>query len=73
MESLLRRAIEIDPDYALALVYLAFCQFNMVSQNWADHAPHEIANLARAAMQLDRADPEVLLRAGYLGLFGKPV
>jgi adenylate cyclase len=66
MESLLRRAIKIDPNYALALVHLAFCQFNMVAQGWADHAPREIANLARAAMQLDSADPEVLIRAGYL-------
>ena len=66
VEALLRRAIEIDPDYALALVYLAFCQFNMVSQNWADHASREIAKLARAAMQLDGTDPEVLCRAGYL-------
>jgi len=65
-EALVRRAIEIDPDYALALVYLAFCQFNMVSQNWADHACSEIAKLARAAMQLDGTDPEILYRAGYL-------
>ena len=36
------------------------------SQNWADHAPREIAELARAAMQLDGTDPEVLYRAGYL-------
>jgi adenylate cyclase len=66
MEALLRRAIEIDPGYALALVFLAFCQFNMVVQGWADYASREIAKLAQAAMQLDGADPEVLLRAGYL-------
>ena len=66
MEALLRRAIEIDPGYALALVFLAFCQFDMVVQGWADYASREIAELAQAAMQLDGADPEVLLRAGYL-------
>ena len=65
-EALLRRAVEIDPGYALALVYLAFCQFNMVSQNWADHASNDIAKLARAAMQLDAADPQILHPAGYL-------
>ena len=59
-------AIEIDPDYALALVCLAYCQFVMVSQHWADHSPREIAERARAAMQLDGTDPEVLYRAGYL-------
>jgi adenylate cyclase len=66
VESLLQRATEIDPDYALALVYQAFCQFIMVSQNWEDYSPREIASLAQAAMQLDGTDPEVLYRAGYL-------
>jgi adenylate cyclase len=66
VESLLQRATEIDPDYALALVYQAFCQFIMVSQNWEDYSPREIASLAWAAMQLDVTDPEVLYRAGYL-------
>ena len=36
----------------------------MVSQRWADHSPRDIAKRARAAMQLDGADPEVLCRAG---------
>ena len=66
VEALLRRAIEIDPDYALALVCLAYCHFVMVIQHWADHSPREIAERARAAMQLDGTDPEVLYRAGYL-------
>jgi adenylate cyclase len=64
--ALLRRAIEIDPDYALALVWLAYCQFIMVSQHLADHSPREIAERALAAVQLDGRDPEVLHRAGYL-------
>jgi tetratricopeptide (TPR) repeat protein len=38
----------------------------MVSQNWSDRAPHEIANLARSAMELDGDNPEVLHQAGYL-------
>jgi adenylate cyclase len=66
VESLLRRAISIDPDYALARVNLALCRFNMVSQNWVDHSPREIAEQARAAVQLDGTDPEILRGAGSL-------
>jgi adenylate cyclase len=66
---LLRRAIEIDPTYALGLAYLAACHWGMVAQNWMDRdnpAVAEMIDLAKAAVALDGSDPEVLRIASFI-------
>jgi adenylate cyclase len=66
---LLRRAVEIEPAYAPGLAYLALCQWTIVSQGWMDRgnpAVAEMINLARAALALDRNDPEILRIAGNI-------
>jgi adenylate cyclase len=66
---LLRRAIEIDPGYALAMAHLATCQWQLVSQNWIerdDPAAADMVQLARAALTLDGNDPDVLRDVGFI-------
>ena len=66
---LLRRAVEIEPAYAPGLAYLALCQWTIVSQGWMDRgnpAVAEMIDLARAALALDRNDPEILRIAGNI-------
>jgi adenylate cyclase len=68
-ERLLRRAIDIDPDYALALAVLSGCQTIMVSQNWIDRAHpsvREMIHLAQTAVALDSNNPEVLWWAAWI-------
>jgi adenylate cyclase len=68
-ERLLRRAIDLDPGYALALVSLARCQWTMVSQNWidrSDRAVAEMVDLAQTALALAGNDPEVMSPASFI-------
>jgi TolB-like protein len=64
---LLRGAIEIDPSYAPAAAYLAWCLWFTVSQNWIDRsdpAAADMVQLAQTSVTLDPDDPEVLTMAG---------
>ena len=66
---LLRRAIAIDPRYALSFAQLARCSWYLVAQGWMHRDNPEIADmleLARAALALDGDDPEVLAIAAPL-------
>jgi TolB-like protein/class 3 adenylate cyclase len=68
-ERLLRKAIEIDPTYPLARVYLSLSLWASVSQNWRDRSDPAVADmvqLARAALTVDGNDPEVLEIAGFI-------
>jgi adenylate cyclase len=60
---LLRKAIEIDPGYAVAFAQLAWCHWAFVAQGWMDRsnpAVADVIHLARRALQLDGNDPDVL-------------
>jgi TolB-like protein len=68
-ERLLRRAVEIDPAYAPALAYLAWCHWRRVSQGSMDRgdpAVAEMINLAQTALSLDSNNPELLLAAAQI-------
>jgi adenylate cyclase len=68
-EHLLRRAIEIDPDYAPALAALATFQWITVSQGWMDRtdpAMTEMIRLAQAALAVEGNDPEILRLASRI-------
>ncbi len=61
---LLRKAIEIDPGYAIAFAQLAWCHWIFVAQGWMDRSNPALADLillARTALELDGDDPEVLV------------
>ena len=66
---LLRRALGIDPDYALAMGRLASCYWIMVSQTWVDRtdpAVSDMVHLAQTALALDSNHPEVLYHASMV-------
>jgi adenylate cyclase len=66
---LLRRAIAIDPRYAVAMVHLATAQFYLLMQGWLDRSDPELSDmmqLARTALELDGDDPEVLVPVAFL-------
>ena len=67
--ALLHRAIEIDPNYAPALAYLAWGYEERISRAWGafgnDDTGSAIA-LARRAIATDRDDPYVLAVAGFV-------
>lgn len=66
---LLHRAIELDPDYALALAYLAWGYEERVTRVWGDYGKDDIATaiaLARRAISIDRDDVFVLAVAGFV-------
>jgi adenylate cyclase len=65
---LLQRAIEIDPNYARALVFLAWCHNLPWMQGWLEKRPphDEIIRLTQAALQHGGDDPTVLHTAGFL-------
>ena len=69
---LLRRAIAIDPGYAVAMVQLAAAQWWLVGQGWSHRSDPELTDmmqLARTALELDGDDPEVLVPVAYLVAF----
>jgi TolB-like protein len=65
---LLERAIKIDPNYALALAFLAWCHNLPWVQGWLERrTPHdEIMRLTQTALQYGADDPAVLSNAGFL-------
>lgn len=71
---LLRRAIEIDPDFALAYAQLTHCLWYRVVQGWlaaSDPSISEAIRLGRTAVERGGDDPEVLaIAARVIGLPG---
>jgi adenylate cyclase len=65
---LLEHAIKIDPNYALALSFLAWCHNLPWAQGWLETRPshHEIMRLTHIALRYGADDPAVLANAGYL-------
>ena len=66
---LLRRAIALDPGYAVAMAQLATGQWWLVVQGWLDRSDPELIDmiqLARTALELDGDDPEVLVPVAFL-------
>ena len=63
---LLRRAIELDPDYAIAKAMAAFCVLRRDNQGYTESQTEfdESVRLAREALDAGRDDPRVLLLAG---------
>jgi adenylate cyclase len=67
--ALLERALALDPDYAQALVQLAFCYYMPWQQGWADSdrkEMSEIARLARIGAARGADDADVLGGAAFL-------
>ena len=65
--ALLQRAVELDPDFALAYAVQARCYVARRSMAWDDRA-HDIVEAERAsrlALSLDRTDARVLAFAGH--------
>jgi TolB-like protein len=66
---LLRGAIAIDPNYALAFALLARTLWMMAANHWTDPSEDELAecvDFAKTAVRLGRTDPEALCIAAYL-------
>jgi adenylate cyclase len=66
---LLRRALALDPDYALALADLALCVLSRARAGWQEDSEagfQEAVALARRALGADRSDAFVLAAAGYV-------
>jgi adenylate cyclase len=64
---LLRRAISLDPDYAVAKAFAAYCIVHRDSQNFAEDDGGEAAEgirFAREALEAGRDDPSALQFAG---------
>jgi TolB-like protein len=62
-------AVEAQPDYALVWALLALWHYRLVSYGWGadrDREQAEGIEYARRAILLDRTDPDVLSRAGYV-------
>jgi adenylate cyclase len=71
---LLEQAIAIDPHYAPALSWAAFCQMTVVRDGWTEEpetSRRKAIELAREALEAAENDPRVLVHAalvlGYLG------
>jgi adenylate cyclase len=74
---LLRRAIERDPHYALALANAALCHMQLHLSGWSEDLGRERdegVNLARRALHVTNDDPGVLAWSGYvLAYFGEDI
>lgn len=66
-EALLRRAIEHDPDYALAYSHLAFLQLIRVGQGWTINPEVESETAGRAALAAIQRDPYDALALSFYG------
>lgn len=69
MGELLRRAVQLDPEYAPAHSWSAFWDILLVAQGWAGQPRDSIAEagrLAERAVQLDPFDPRGLTIAGHV-------
>jgi TolB-like protein/Tfp pilus assembly protein PilF len=65
----LHKAIELDPDYALALAHLAWAYEERLTRAWGDYGEDDEATsiaMARRAMAADRDDALVLVLAGFI-------
>jgi len=66
---LLEQAIARDPNYGPALALAAYCQLHLFWNGWAESpesARCEAIRLARAALEIARADPAVLANVAYV-------
>jgi len=66
--TLLRRAVKLDPTYGLAAATAARCYAYRMAQGWATDAKKEAEEaicLARAALDADSDDAEILHMAGF--------
>jgi adenylate cyclase len=66
---LLRRAIKLDPDYAVAKAFAAYCLLQRDNQGYTEinqTESDESIRLAREALDAGRDDPRVLLLAGMV-------
>jgi adenylate cyclase len=64
-----RRAIALDPDYAVAHAMLAMTLWITAAFQWAQPSERElseIVSLAKTAIRLGQTDPETLAIAGYI-------
>ncbi|MBV8615017.1 MAG: hypothetical protein JOY66_14810 [Acetobacteraceae bacterium] len=69
---LLRRAIELEPEYAAAHAWAAYWHVFLVGQGWADAPEEGMAEgerLAESAIQLDPLDARALTIAGHVRAF----
>ena len=69
---LLRRAIELEPEYAAAHAWAAYWHVFLVGQGWADAPEESMAEggrLAECAIQLDPLDARALTIAGHVRAF----
>ena len=69
---LLRRAIEVEPDYAAAHAWFAYWQMFLVGQGWSDmpgEVMAEAGRLAERAITLDPQDAKALTIAGHVRAF----
>ena len=69
---LLRRAIELEPEYAAAHAWAAYWHVFLVGQGWADAPAESMAEgerLAECAIQLDPLDARALTIAGHVRAF----
>jgi TolB-like protein/Tfp pilus assembly protein PilF len=63
-----KHALEIDPDYALALANFAAASIRLNANGWAEDRARtaiEAVEAARRALSIDRTDPDVLVRGGW--------
>jgi adenylate cyclase len=71
---LLEKALEIDPEYPLALALAAWCWAQRSVYNWAEDIPAAKANalvLAERAANLSHDDPLILAILGAVHTFGR--
>ncbi|MGE0422374.1 MAG: adenylate/guanylate cyclase domain-containing protein [Reyranellaceae bacterium] len=70
--ALLRRAVEVDPTYARALVCLGLCCWHYIAQGFG-HRDHpmvsDLSDMARKALALDPLDSDVVMGVGGLLAF----
>ena len=70
---MLQRAVELEPNYALALAWLARTQYNIDNQHFRFPSAAEVdryVRIAQRAVELGRDDPEVLVVASFI--IGQP-
>jgi tetratricopeptide (TPR) repeat protein len=67
-QSLFRKAVELDPKYAVAYATAAFWHVGLISFGWSKDRAREVKDaiaLARTALELNKDDALVLTQAGY--------
>jgi TolB-like protein/tetratricopeptide (TPR) repeat protein len=67
-QPLFRKAIELDPDYAVAYATAAFWHVALISFGWSEDRAREVKDaiaFARKALELNKDDALVLTQAGY--------